>query len=197
MISLGTPRRLAGGERCTRRLKASPNVHCERVRAAKYAPQDPLNFLERCHGLAKTVERGVGVQVERLGADRAAGAPGVAHTGGADDASRAGACSVGGSSRCSYASGPGPRGGGPARASYLDDGSLPRLLRLGRRGGGGARDYCRLRDGGGAGYVARRGAGASSTGSRAHYVDGPRAGRAVVAGAVAARRRSLKHPLSV
>ena len=123
----------------------------------------------------------------------------MAHTGGADDASRAGACSVGGSSRCSYASGPARRGGGgAARASYLDDGSLPRLLRLGRRGGGGARVYCRLRDGSGAGSVecpACRGAGASSTGSRAYH--GPRAGRAAVAGAVAARRRSLKHLLSV
>ena len=125
----------------------------------------------------------------------------MAHTSGAGDTSRAGACSVGGSSRCSYASGPARRGdGGPARASCVDDGSLPRLLRLGRRGGGGAaRVYCRLRDGGGAGYVddpACRGAGASSSGPRAHYVDGPRAGRAAVAGAVAARG-SLNHLLSV
>ena len=129
--------------------------------------------------------------------DGAAGARGVAHTGGADDASRAGACSVGGSSRCSYASGPAHRGGGgPARASYVDDGPARR-----RGGGGGARDYCRLRDGGGAGYVddpvRRDGGASSSSGSLAHYVDGPRAGRAAVAGAVAARRRSLTNLPSV
>ena len=85
----------------------------------------------------------------------------------------------------------------PSSSQYVDDGSLPRLLRLGRRGGGGAaRVYCRLRDGGGADGPARRDGGASSSGSRAHYVDGPRAGRAAVAGAVAARG-SLKHLLPV
>ena len=85
------------------------------------------------------------------------------------------------------------------RASYVDDGSLPRLLRLRRRRSGAARVYCRLRDGGGAGSVddpACHDGGASSSGPRAHYVDGPRAGRAAVAGAVAARG-SLKHLLSV
>ena len=135
------------------------------------------------------------------GADGAAGARGVAHTGGTDGAARAGARPVGSSSREFYAGGPARRGGGgAARASYDDDGPLPRLLRLGRRGGGGARDYCRLRDGGGAGYVddpASRDGGASSSGPRGLYADGPRAGRAAVAGAVAARRRSLKHLLSV
>ena len=86
-------------------------------------------------------------------------------------------------------------GGGATRASYVDDGPARR-----RGGCEAARVYCRLRGGGGAGSVecpARRGGGASSSGSRAHYVDGPRAGRAAVAGAVAARRRSLKYPLSV
>ena len=124
-----------------------------------------------------------------------AGARGVAHTGGADGAARAGARPVGCSSRGSYAGGPARRGGGGAAPAYYDDDGPAR-----RRGGGGAaRVYCRLRDGGGAGSVecpARRGAaGASSTGSRAYY--GPRAGRAAVAGAVAARRRSLKNIPSV
>ena len=129
-----------------------------------------------------------------LPADGAAGARGVAHTGGAHGAARAGARPVGCSSRGSYAGGPARRGGGGAAPAYYDDDGPAR-----RRGGGGAaRVYCRLRDGGGAGSVecpARRGAGASSTGSRAYY--GPRAGRATVAGAAAARRRSLTYLLSV
>ena len=37
----------------------------ERVRAAEYAPCDPFQVLERRHGLAEIVERGVGVLVEK------------------------------------------------------------------------------------------------------------------------------------
>ena len=39
---------------------------CERERATERAPRDPFRLLERRHGLAETVERGVGVPVERL-----------------------------------------------------------------------------------------------------------------------------------
>ena len=35
------------------------------MRAAEHAPRDPFTFLERRHGLAEIVERGVGVLVER------------------------------------------------------------------------------------------------------------------------------------
>ena len=39
---------------------------CGRVRATEHAPRDPCRVLERRHGLAEIVERGVGVIVERL-----------------------------------------------------------------------------------------------------------------------------------
>ena len=62
LISLG----LAGAERGSRLLQIALNVHCERVRGAEHAPRSPHQVLDRRHGLAKIVERGGGVQVERL-----------------------------------------------------------------------------------------------------------------------------------
>ena len=42
------------------------NIQYERVRATEQAPRDPHRVLERRHGLAEIVERGVGVPAERL-----------------------------------------------------------------------------------------------------------------------------------
>ena len=36
------------------------------MRAAKHAPRDPFRLLERRHGLADIIDRGVGIRVERL-----------------------------------------------------------------------------------------------------------------------------------
>ena len=59
--------RLAGApaEVGSRGLQGALNVHCGRVCAAEHAPRDSFHILERCHGLAEIVERGVGVVVER------------------------------------------------------------------------------------------------------------------------------------
>ena len=56
---------LGGAERGSRVLQGSLNSFCDRVRAAEHAPRDPFRVLERRHGLADIVERGVGVIVER------------------------------------------------------------------------------------------------------------------------------------
>ena len=66
---LGIPlrrRRFAGAERGSRVSQSAVNVLCERVRAPEHAPRGPSSVLERRHGLAESVERGVGVPVERL-----------------------------------------------------------------------------------------------------------------------------------
>ena len=47
------------------------NPHYNRVRAAENAPRSPFHVLERHHGLAEIVERGAGVQVERLSVNQA------------------------------------------------------------------------------------------------------------------------------
>ena len=57
--------RLAGAE-LARVSQAALNIHCEGMRATKHAPRGPFNLLERRHGLAAIVERGVGVKVERM-----------------------------------------------------------------------------------------------------------------------------------
>ena len=44
----------------------SHNPFCERVRSPEHAPRDSLRVLEHRHGLAEIVERGVGVNEERL-----------------------------------------------------------------------------------------------------------------------------------
>ena len=51
--------RFAGAERGSRDSQGCLNPRCERVRAAEHPPRDPFNFLERIHGLAEIVERGV------------------------------------------------------------------------------------------------------------------------------------------
>jgi len=55
----------AGEERGSRLSQIALNLHCDRVRATEHAPRGPFYVLERRHGLAVLVERGVGVQVER------------------------------------------------------------------------------------------------------------------------------------
>ena len=57
--------RFAGAERSSRLSPCCLNSSGGRVRAAEHAPRDSLNFLERRHGLAKIVERGAVVCVER------------------------------------------------------------------------------------------------------------------------------------
>ena len=42
------------------------NLHCEGMRTAEHTPGDPCRVLEHRHALADIVERGVGVQVERI-----------------------------------------------------------------------------------------------------------------------------------
>ena len=56
----------AGAERCTRVSQVDLNSLCERVSATEHAPRDPFRRFEDRHGLAKTVERGARVLVERL-----------------------------------------------------------------------------------------------------------------------------------
>ena len=56
----------AGGEHGSRVLHTALNSLRERVRAAEHAPRDRFYLLERRHGLAQIVERGVGVSAERL-----------------------------------------------------------------------------------------------------------------------------------
>ena len=50
-------------ERGSRVLQIVLNAFCERVGAAEHAPRDPIRLLERRHGLAEIVERGVGVLI--------------------------------------------------------------------------------------------------------------------------------------
>ena len=65
LISLGV--RLAGAERGLRVLQGiHNNLHCEGMRTAEHTPGDPFRVLNRRHCLADIVERGVGVQVERI-----------------------------------------------------------------------------------------------------------------------------------
>ena len=73
MSCLRTPsrrRRLAGAERGSRFLQGISNPQYVRVRATEHAPRGPCRVLERRHGLAEIVERGVVVFVERLRVDR-------------------------------------------------------------------------------------------------------------------------------
>ena len=56
--------RLAGAELGSRVSQGFPNRHCERVRAAKYAPRGRFDLLNRRHGLTEIVERGGGVPVK-------------------------------------------------------------------------------------------------------------------------------------
>ena len=60
-----TRRRFAGAERRSSRGQIVPNPGCERVRDTKHTPRGPLYLLERRHGLADIVERGVVGFVER------------------------------------------------------------------------------------------------------------------------------------
>ena len=61
-------------------------LHYERVRATENASRDPSYLLERRHGLAEIVERGVGVVVERHCVIR----PNLSKSGAIVDESRAG-----------------------------------------------------------------------------------------------------------
>ena len=65
---LGTPRRhFAEAERGSRVWQIVLYPFCDRVRGgSEHAPRDSCRILERRHGLAEIIERGVGVQVERL-----------------------------------------------------------------------------------------------------------------------------------
>ncbi len=57
----------SGAECGSRALQEDPpNVHCEGVRATKHASRSPIRLLEDFHGLAEIVERGGGVEEERL-----------------------------------------------------------------------------------------------------------------------------------
>ena len=55
----------AGAERGSRVFQDARESSRGRVRTAEHAPRGPCRGLERRHGLADIVERGVGVQVER------------------------------------------------------------------------------------------------------------------------------------
>ena len=46
--------------------QGNAQFRCERVRASEHAPRGPIRVLERRHGFAEVVERGVRVRVERL-----------------------------------------------------------------------------------------------------------------------------------
>ena len=63
---LGTPRRhFAEAERGSRVSQIVLYPFCDRVRgASEHAPRDSCRVLERRHGLAEMIKRGVGVQVE-------------------------------------------------------------------------------------------------------------------------------------
>ncbi len=56
----------AGAERDSRVSQVALNVYCERMFTTENASRGPLQFLEHRHGLAKIVERGTGVKIERL-----------------------------------------------------------------------------------------------------------------------------------
>ena len=58
-------RRLAGAERGSCISQGPLDLTCGRVRAAEHAPRGRFNLLERIYGLAKIVERGGRVRVER------------------------------------------------------------------------------------------------------------------------------------
>ena len=67
MVSLRTPsrrRRLAGVERGPRVLQMALKRLRERVRASEHAPRGPCRLLERRHGLAEIIKRGVVGPVE-------------------------------------------------------------------------------------------------------------------------------------
>ena len=56
----------AGVERVSRVLQFALYLFCNWVRVTKHAPRGPFRVLERRHGLAEIVERGGGIEVERL-----------------------------------------------------------------------------------------------------------------------------------
>ena len=58
-------RLFAGVERFSHDLQVFLNPSCHRVRTAEHAPRDRFYLLERRHGLAEIVERGVVVKKER------------------------------------------------------------------------------------------------------------------------------------
>ena len=61
----GVSRARSTTSRASRGLQRVLNVHCDRMRAAEHAPRGPFYILERRHGLAEIVERGIVVLVER------------------------------------------------------------------------------------------------------------------------------------
>ena len=63
---------VAGGEGGSRLLQTVHKINCERVRATEHAARGPFHFLERRHGLAEIVERGVGVKRFELTSGHAA-----------------------------------------------------------------------------------------------------------------------------
>ena len=67
-LALG--RRFASAERRSRESQLLLNRRCERVRTTEHAPRRPHQFLERIHGLAEIVKRGLVVFVELSPAPR-------------------------------------------------------------------------------------------------------------------------------
>ena len=63
-------RRFAGAERRSRVSQMFLTRRCERVRATEHAPHGPSRVLERIHGLAEIVKRGLVVVVELSPAPR-------------------------------------------------------------------------------------------------------------------------------
>ena len=63
-------RRFASAERRSRESKLLLNRRCERVRTTEHAPRRPRRLLERIHGLAEIVKRGLVVVVELSPAPR-------------------------------------------------------------------------------------------------------------------------------
>ena len=57
-ISLGAPRRLAGGERCTRLFYVVLESRYDRMLATVHPTGAPCRILERVHGFAEIGERG-------------------------------------------------------------------------------------------------------------------------------------------
>ena len=67
-LALG--RRFASAERRSRESQLLLNRRCERVRTTEHAPRRPRRLLERIHGLAEIVKRGLVVVVELSPAPR-------------------------------------------------------------------------------------------------------------------------------
>ena len=68
-LAKGVDVTFAGDERGSAGSRVSQvalNLRCKRMCATKHAPRGPCRVLKHRHGLADIVERGVGVQVERL-----------------------------------------------------------------------------------------------------------------------------------